>query len=909
MNDGLGYTGHADLGLESRVALLAELGIPAVATDLEGTICHWNQPATKLYGREQAEMLGLRISTVHLSQTDNAIAGSIVQELLEVGRWHGEIEIEDAAGVALRLDVRASVVVGSDGTPVGFEAAITDLSERVEAARQAAESESRLRLAYSVAGLGSWEWDPCEDRLSADRLTSLLGLDSETVVTMTEALAALPSVDRARVRSALEGMQWSGVDSFSVEYRVDGQNGATRCLEAHCVAGRDPAGALTRVTGITQDVTERVRAGDQLREAGAFWQATLDSLAAHIAILDEHGEIVAVNAAWRHFAEAEGGDSDYIGSNYIAVCETADEPLATVVASGLREMLAGEQDVLELDYPCHSPSEQRWFLLRATRYAGAGPIRVVVMHADMSERHEAQEQAFVEAMLLDEIDASVILTGLDLTVLSWNAGAERLYGWTPKEAIGRPASETILPPESFAPAEEGRLNLELRLDGRSDGEYMVRRKDGSTFPAHVRSRLISDQDGHVTGAANVAMDITERKASERALASAQNYLRAVTDSMGEGVLAIGTDGCATYMNQVAQDLLGWSWEDLGGREVHPILHSVRLDGSPMPIEDCPILQARRDGDVVRIEDDIFIRHDGSHLPVAYTVSPFATDDGIEGCVVLFEDITERKARAQHVERDLEKLAWLERIQEALTEERFILYAQPIVDLQTGEVAQRELLIRMRDGGRSDATDGLIAPGSFLAVAEEYGLITEIDRWAIDRAAEIASAGNAVEVNVSGRSISTPGLVDHVERAILRTGADPGRIVFEITETSLVSDEPAARAFVEGLHALGCKIALDDFGTGYGGFTYLKQLPVDFLKIDIEFVRDVLANSASRNVVEAIVSLATGFGLKTVGEGIEDEQTLVLLRDLGVDFGQGFHIGRPAPLEVADGCATTEEDWK
>jgi EAL domain-containing protein (putative c-di-GMP-specific phosphodiesterase class I) len=157
----------------------------------------------------------------------------------------------------------------------------------------------------------------------------------------------------------------------------------------------------------------------------------------------------------------------------------------------------------------------------------------------------------------------------------------------------------------------------------------------------------------------------------------------------------------------------------------------------------------------------------------------------------------------------------------------------------------------------------------------------------------------VEVNVSGRSISAQGLVDHIRHAIQRSGADPEKIVFEITETTLVSDEPAARAFVESLHTLGCKIALDDFGTGYGGFTYLKQLPVDFLKIDIEFVSDVRTNSASRNVIQAIVGLARGFGLKTVGEGVEDEASLNLLRKIGVDYAQGFHIGRPAPLETTN----------
>jgi PAS domain S-box-containing protein len=637
---------------------------------------------------------------------------------------------------------------------------------------------------------------------------------------------------------------------------------------------------------------------DRLRQAEAFWQGTLDSLAAHIAILDEHGTIIAVNAAWRRFATSEGGDSDYVGTNYIAVCRAATDPAGGVVARGLGAILTGGRQELKLNYACHSPSEQRWFLLSATRYAGPGPLRVVVLHADVTERHQIQEQAWLQAALLDQIDASVILTDLDLTVLSWNAGAERLYGWSAKEAIGRPASATILPPESVLPAEEDGLNLALRSDGRSDGDYIVRRKDGSTFPAHVRSRLVSDQDGRVTGAANVAIDITERREADRALVSARNYLRAVTDSMGEGLFTLDPPGCVSYMNQVGLDLLGWSWEELQGRELHPVIHPLSLDGSQVPIEECPMLLAGRDGKLVRVESDIFMRRDGSSLPVAYTASPFATADGIEGCVVLFEDITERQADARRVERDLEKLGWLERIQDALTEDRFVLYSQPIVDLRTGEIAQRELLIRMRDARASGDHSRVVAPAAFLPVAEEFGLIVEIDRWVIDRATEIAATGLAVEVNVSGRSISAPGLVDHIRHAIQRTGADARKIVFEITETALVSDDPAARVFVESLHALGCKIALDDFGTGYGGFTYVKQLPVDFLKIDIEFVRDVRTNSASRNVIQAIVSLATGFGLETVGEGVEDEESLNLLRELGVDYGQGFYIGRPAPLETA-----------
>jgi PAS domain S-box-containing protein len=371
----------------------------------------------------------------------------------------------------------------------------------------------------------------------------------------------------------------------------------------------------------------------------------------------------------------------------------------------------------------------------------------------------------------------------------------------------------------------------------------------------------------------------------------RNYLRAVTDNMGEGLFALDAQGAVTYMNDKAEQLLGWTQEQLLGQVMHGITHTRRHDGSEFPVEDCPILLSRRDGTRVRVSDDLFIRRDGSELPVAYTAAPFETEDGIEGCVVVFEDVSERNAAEAALQRDAEKLLWIERIQDAIAQDRFALYAQPIVDLSTGKIVQHELLLRMVD---PDGT--IVAPGGFLPVAEEYGLIGEIDRWVIGRAVALAAAGRPVEVNLSGHSVGDQEVLDLIERELEWTGADPALLVFEVTETALVENQAAAAVFAGHLRALGCKLALDDFGTGYGGFTYLKALPIDLLKIDIEFVRDLAVNPASRHVVEAVVALARGFELETVAEGVEDAETLALLRELGVDFAQGYHIARPAPAE-------------
>jgi diguanylate cyclase (GGDEF)-like protein len=237
----------------------------------------------------------------------------------------------------------------------------------------------------------------------------------------------------------------------------------------------------------------------------------------------------------------------------------------------------------------------------------------------------------------------------------------------------------------------------------------------------------------------------------------------------------------------------------------------------------------------------------------------------------------------------ERAHWIARIRRALTEGEFVLHAQPIVELATGAVVQHELLLRMRDG------DELIAPVAFPPTAERCGLIAEVDRWVIGEATRIAARGQPVAVNLSAASAGNPGVLDLIERALRLHSTDPANLVFEITETAVMQDMDRANRFAERLVALGCRFALDDFGTGFASFTYLKRLPVQYLKIDIEFVRDVARSQRDMFVVRAIVALAADFGQQTIAEGVENEYTADVLRDLGVTFAQGFLYGRPDPI--------------
>jgi diguanylate cyclase (GGDEF)-like protein/PAS domain S-box-containing protein len=243
-----------------------------------------------------------------------------------------------------------------------------------------------------------------------------------------------------------------------------------------------------------------------------------------------------------------------------------------------------------------------------------------------------------------------------------------------------------------------------------------------------------------------------------------------------------------------------------------------------------------------------------------------------------------------------RVSWPDVIRDGLDEERFVLQAQPIMNLATGDTSQFELLLRLRD-----PLGELISPAAFLPAAERYDLIGAIDRWVVKRSiamlAEEKRRGRRLtfEVNISGRSAGDDELLALIEGELRANEVDPAQIIFEITETTAVADIPRAQEFAHRLAALGCRFALDDFGAAFASFYYLKHLPFDYLKIDGEFVRGCVADRTDQLVIKAVVDIARGLGKRTVAEMVGDEETLELVRRLGVDFVQGFHIGKPAPL--------------
>jgi PAS domain S-box-containing protein len=503
----------------------------------------------------------------------------------------------------------------------------------------------------------------------------------------------------------------------------------------------------------------------------------------------------------------------------------------------------------------------------------------------MTDLREAHRRADETLSTLETLHGSAPV-GLgfvdrDCRLIHLNEMFAAVNGSTVEEQIGKTVAESV--PDIWPQIEPAFRHVlehdECVLNVEASGEVV-------SDPGHQRHWLANyypvHLDAEVIGVGVVVVDVTERR-------QAEDFRSIVMNNMAEGLYTVDSQGRLTSMNDAATKMLGWTEQELLGTEMRQLVLAQGTGDDAIEEGIRKLLSVRGEGRHVRLDDHAYRCKNGSVLPVAISASPLLSSGSVEGAVIVFRDITEEKSERLRVKREMATLSWVGRIREALDENRLILYSQPIVPLRGGQPSE-ELLLRMvgRDGE-------IIGPDAFLGVAEKYGLITEIDRWVVKQAARLAATGRHVGANLSAESLVTLDMLTLIEDEVQQSGADPANLVFEITETAIMRDIETCHAFARGIVALGCSIALDDFGTGFGTFTHVKKLDVKYLKIDIEFVRGLVESSANQHVVKAIVNLAQGFGCETIAEGVEDGETLELLREYGVDFAQGFHLGRPAPL--------------
>lgn len=520
---------------------------------------------------------------------------------------------------------------------------------------------------------------------------------------------------------------------------------------------------------------------------------------------------------------------------------------------------------------------------RGPAYIRDRPVRVTVS-GDTSERRRVEELCeYADRMSEAERIARFGVFRWELSTgrVRWSDELHRIYGMRPGEFSG--TVDGFL--ARLHPDDRERVWAVIAHAVRQVESFVfeerIVRADGKQRVLLSQGRAIAGPDGVTTALVGVCHDVTNRVEADRVLGHSERRMRAIIDYTPSIVAVKDLAGRYLMTNAETGRVLGASPDEILGRHCADLFPEIS--------EQLRANDRRATAEREAVYDEAVLMCDGE--PRTYATVTFMLPDEaglpVETCTI-GTDVTERKERES--ERR-ERHGWQERIASALREERMLVFAQPVVDLRRGATEWCELLVRMRP---SKAGGTLLQPAAFLPAAERFDMIQAIDIWMVRQALSLPPVP-APEVNLSAVTLCDAAARREIVALLQAAPEAARRIVFEITETASPGHLDAARAFADELTSLACGLALDDFGTGFGSFTYLRMLPLRYLKIDRSFVRDLVRSRDDRRVVQSVVGIAQQFGLRTIAEGVEDRATLDLLRDLGADYVQGFHIGRPAPV--------------
>ncbi|MEO8016735.1 MAG: EAL domain-containing protein [Pseudomonadota bacterium] len=555
----------------------------------------------------------------------------------------------------------------------------------------------------------------------------------------------------------------------------------------------------------------------------------------------------------------------------------------------------------------------------------------------------------LQVFAMESLGEAIVTTDIDGRLVYLNPAAEKLLGVASFQAIGRLLEEVVglmdqndrkLLSEPIREAVSGGNGTPTNLSRRA---VLLGKASGEERAIELAASPLRGESGELVGAVILMHDVTELRGLHRqmsyqathdaltGLVNRREFERRLDESV-EAARRGEASHMLCYLDldrfKIVNDTSGHLAGDSMLREVAKLLREAvrdsdtvaRLGGDEfgMLLVGCPLDKARQIADDVcrSIAAYRFVWHDRVfNIGVSIGLIEIGREAGSveqllaaadSACYVAKKEgagrVSVYSARDEALARSSGEIEWLQKLQVALKEERFTLYYQPIVAAYGGETdgPSMEVLLRMIDENGAE-----IAPLEFVAAAERYRLMASVDRWvvqttlaALSRNAFQLAPERSVAMNISGQTLGDPLFLEFVVECLDSTGVLPGQVCFEITESAVIGNMESARRFVGVLHGMGCKFTIDDFGSGVASFSSLKNLPLDYLKLDGSFMRNLAQDTVSQTMVTAMIKLARTLNFKIIAEQVEDSAALDVARRMGVDFVQGFVIARPAKLGLA-----------
>ncbi|MGP6189651.1 MAG: EAL domain-containing protein [Vulcanimicrobiaceae bacterium] len=844
----------------------------------------------------------------------------------------------------IRLAVAGARPQGNGHQFPSFSCDVTKLEFWDEMARR----ERVLNEAERIAQLGSYEEDLKSGTIwSSDGLCHILGLDPSTFRgTHAELMARVHPDDRELVLGHHRALV-AGGGPYDYEHRIVRPDGEVRIARRRGYAVLDGSRHAIRICSTVLDITDRRRADAErhdleIRFQGAFARAPIGMSLASIQPAS-FGRILQVNEAY--CALTGYTSQELLSMDAPSLVQPDDRDAAVAV---MNDLIAGrttgtlvERRTLRRDGTAIWVRQHHSIV----RDDDGLPL-YAFSHSEDISRQRADEAVVVEAsrrlrhsfenaaigMALVSVDKADFGRYLDV-----NAALCQLLGYE-KEQLLTLGTHVVM---DCGDVEEDKIALQRLIAGDHDSYEAERRyvrSDGQIVSGILHRSLVRDANGNALYSISQLVDITRRKLAEEnlrhladhdpltGLLNRRGFVQRLEQHIAEArrydrcsaVLLIDLDRFK-YINDTLGHTAGDEMLQMVARELAHRCHSsdifARLGGNEFAVllRDVDATSALHIADRVRreIKEKVQLGRDrqvhvsasigvvtidktttmtGQELLAAADIAMYHAKEAGRDRSCAFSSVARSHATMQS------ELAWSERVRSALRNNSFELYQQPILNLLTTELDHHELLLRMRDD------DGnIIVPGAFLKAAERFGLMQEIDKWVVREAIRFVSAEERagrtvrVEVNLAGPSLNDAGVMACIEQELQRTGIEPSSLVFEVTETEAIGNMLEGCRFAQRLADLGCAFALDDFGAGFSSLSYLKSLPFTYLKIDGQFIQNLSESAADREIVKAVVQMAAGLGKKTIAEFVGDDATLDLLREYGVNFAQGYRIGKPRPL--------------
>ena len=704
----------------------------------------------------------------------------------------------------------------------------------------------------------------------------------------------------------------------------------------------DELDLVTRLTQLAGIAIRRKQDETALRESESRFRGLFDNVVDGVFQTNVHGDLMSANPALIRMLGLNDGEP--IGGLRIADFYAEPKDRERLLAA-----LAADGSVRDFEYPLRRRDGSTIVVVENSRLVKDGDGRPLYLEGtvtDITERKAAERALFREKeraqVTLQSIGDAVLTTDESGRVEYLNPVAEQLTGWERREAQGKSVEEIIqLTDEETGAAVEAPV-LRCLAEGRTvtlTTNVVLAHRDGSSIAIQDSAAPIQDHSGQVIGAVMVFHDVSRERQLHRKLSyyashdSLTGFInrREFEERLSGAVRAVQQAGVAPYtllymdldQFKVVNDTCGHAAGDLLLRQLAEILKSrvraedviARLGGDEFAVllADCPVDRAVEIADGLReaIAQFRFTWRDGS-LQVGVSIGVVPVDRSAEsvGGVLSAADVACYVAKDHgrnriHVyeEGDAaerhQEMQWVARINRAREDERLELFYQPIVPIgdTRGAIPQYELLLRMRD-----ERGELVPPTSFIPAAERYNLMPSLDRWVISQVTSSLvyredSGGDPymLAVNLSGTTLNDARFLDFLLDELSAESIPPGALCFEITETAAIANLGNVVSFMRALKARGCRFSLDDFGTGLSSLTYLKHLPVDFVKIDGQFIQNVTRDPADESMVDAIARMAKALKIQTIAERVEGRDVLKRLGEIGISFAQGFFIAVPQPV--------------